>query len=170
MSVQTTYSQDMTIGVSGQLADSGANDCFAGYNAESSAAIDFGLGVKFEDTSDPVDGMKLPASESDAIQGITVRSHAYSEAMLDSDGKPIVGSPLTMLRKGRVLVQCDSGCAKGDRLWVRAVATGSERLGAPENADDGTDTVDCTKQGVWITPAAAGALAVLEVDFTNEPD
>ena len=77
------------------------------------------------------------------------------------------GAIMNVLRKGRIWVVCESGCDPDDRLWVRAVAGAGEYLGACENADDSTDTIDCTGQGVWRTTAAAGELAVLEVDFTN---
>ena len=81
-----------------------------------------------------------------------------------------VGGMLNVLRKGRIWVVSEDGNNIGDRVWVRAVAAGDpEFLGGIVNADDGTDTVDCTNQGVFLTSASAGGLAIVEVDFTNKP-
>jgi hypothetical protein len=116
----------------------------------------------------------LPSAETDKIVGITVHSHEYSKgytgAQLDATGV-VAGAPLSVLRRGRIWVVCEDAVTRGDRLWVRAVgSTPPEYLGGLNNADDSTDMIDCTKQGVWLTSADAGGLAVLEDDFTNEPD
>ena len=111
----------------------------------------------------------LPTSESDAICGLVLHSHDYVETLeLGDDGvKP--GNHLNVARKGRAWVTVNGGCQPGDRLWVRAVsAGGSEILGGCEAADDGTDTIDCTNQGVFRTAAASGELAILEFDFTAD--
>lgn len=171
MGVQSTYGFNMTAAIEGQLADDGDHDIIPMRNVEASASIAFGRGVKFGGTSDDA-GCKLPSAETDKIAGITVHSHAYGVSPygdLDSTGVK-VGGILNVLRKGRIWVVAEDGCAPGDRLWVRAVgSTPPEYLGGLNNADDGTDTVDCTTQGVWLTTASAGGLAVLEVDFTNKP-
>ena len=171
---QTSYGATMAIGIEGQLADDGPHDVLACYNDESSASIAFGRAVKYGATSTDNFGVILPAAETDKIIGITVHTHEYSKgftgASLDATGV-VAGFPLSVLRKGRILVVAEDAVTRGDRLWVRAVgSTPPEYLGGLNNADDGTDMIDCTKQGVWLTTASAGGLAVLEVDFTNEPD
>lgn len=170
MSVQTSYGVSMTKAIEGALADTGAHDVVALYNEEASAKIPFGRGVCFG-TED--NGALLPASETDKVVGIVIHANQYttgSDGELTSDGL-IPGAVMSVLRKGRVWVMARTAVTPGDRLWVRAVSsdTGFEVLGGLEDADDGTDMIDCTAQGVWRTTAAQGELAVLEVDFVNKP-
>lgn len=172
MSVQTTFSQNLTAAFAGMLADQGDHDAWAMTNNESSASIPFGRAVKFGAVSGADKSAKFPTAETSVIAGIVMHSHAYSNSPngdLDSTGlKP--GAVMNVLRKGRIWVIVEDGCSVGDRLWVRAVAAGDpEFLGGINNADDSTDMVDCTNQGVFLSACSAGGLAVLEVDFTNFP-
>lgn len=175
MSVQTTFSDAPAAGYAGMLDSNVDHDIITMINAEASASIDFGLAVKFKDTVTTDKDAVLPAAEGDSILGIVVHSHNYAPQWTDvstgttygelkSDGLA-PGAMLNVLRRGRILVICDSGCEAGDKLWVRAVAGVGERLGACENADDSTDTIDCTAKGTWLTSAAAGELAWLDVNF-----
>lgn len=176
MSVQTSYGTTLTQAIEGALADSGAHDVTTKYNAELTAAIAFGRAVKFGATDFAA---LLPAAESDKICGIVVHSNQYStgaEGELKQDGNEWTnglrpGAAMSILRKGRIWAKPRTAVTPGDRLWVRAVSaeSGVEFLGGLEDADDGTDTIDCTNQGVWLDTAAAGGLARLEVDFTNFP-
>ena len=164
MSVQTSYAQSMTAAFAGMLADGSANDCIAMRNDEASASIAFGRAVKFGSATDGTSA-KLPSAETSVIAGIVVHSHSYASNELDATGV-IVGGVLNVLRKGRVWVTVEDAVVPGDRLWVRGVAGGDpEFLGGLLPADDSTDTVDCTNQGQFLTAAAAGALALLEVNF-----
>lgn len=170
MSVQSTYGTTMTKAIEGALADNGPHDCMAKFNEEASAKIPFGRAVKFG-TAD--NGALLPSAETDKIAGIVVHVDAYttgSDGELTSTGL-IPDAVMTLLRKGRIWAMARTAVTPGDRLWVRAVSsnTGYEVLGGLEDADDSTDMIDCTAQGVWLTTAAQGELAVLEVDFTNKP-
>ena len=169
MGVQTIYATNYTAAFAGMLADDSAHDIIAMVSEEASAEIAFGRAVKFG-TADT--GALLPTAESSIIAGIVRFSHAYGISPFGDLGtigvKP--GGNLSVLRKGRIWVVAEDGCAPGERLWVRGVASGDpEFLGGLTNADDATDTVDCTNQGVWLTTAAAGGLGVLEVAFTNKP-
>lgn len=167
MAVQTTYSQSMTAAFAGMLADGSANDCIAMRNDEETASIAFGRAVKFGSATDGTSAV-LPAAETDVVAGLVVHSHAYASNELDSTGVK-VGGILNVLRKGRIWVTVEDAVVPGDRLWVRAVAGGDpEFLGGLLPADDGTDTIDCTGQGQFLTAAAAGGLAILEVDFTGK--
>lgn len=168
MPVQTSYSASFTAGFSGQLYGTDGHEMIAMRNDEASAEIAFGRAVKFNSTSDGTSA-KLPASESDKIAGIVVHSHRYLPTTeLGTTGlKPNV--VMNVLRRGKILVTVEDAVQVGDRLWVRAVAGGDpEFLGGLCVADDSTDTVDCTNQGVFLTAASAGGLAVLDVDFTND--
>lgn len=181
MSVQTTYSDAPAAAYSGLLIGDD-HDIIPMKNVEASAEMPFGAAVCFKLSSPATDqDAVLPAAETDTVCGIVVKSNVYDRTYTLMDGstagelgttglKP--GAMLNILRKGTIWVYCRTAIAVGDRLWVRAVASGgspAEFLGAPENADDGTDTIDCTKQGVFMSSCAAGGFAKLEVDFTNKP-
>ncbi len=166
MSKQTTYNDAMAVGFAGQLL---AGSPVAMINNEASAEMPFGVAVAFEGGSDDK-GALLPDSISvDVIAGILVHTHSYHkpEQLGDSGVKP--GQMLNVLRRGRLLAVCEDGCTPGARLHVRAVAGGGEQEGALLASPDGTDTIDCGNQGVWLTTASAGGLAELEVDFTAAP-
>lgn len=172
MAIQTTYTNKPVLGIEGQLADGGEHDIMPMYNSEASAEIGFGRAVKFGSTSGTDQDALLPTAETDIIAGIVVFDHSHSSSAggdLGTVGIRPQGM-LNVLRKGRILVKCEDGCTPGQRLWVRAVgSTPPEYLGGLNSADDSTDMIDCTNQGVWLTTAAAEGLAVLEVDFTNRP-
>lgn len=170
MGVQSSYGNTLTVALEGQLADDGDHDVIAMTNAEASASIAFGRAVK-KGTGDTE--ALLPAAETDEVVGITMHSHAYSNGEngdLDDTGMK-VGAVMNVLRKGRIWVRVNGAVvAFTSRLWVRAVgSTPPEYLGGIEDADDSTDMIDCTKQGQFITSAATGELAVLEVNFLNKP-
>ena len=165
MAVQSTYSSAMAVGLPGMLYDNGPNDVISMINNEATAEMAFGTAVAFEGSTRDK-GALAPDATTDIIAGILLRSMTYGEATLGDTGvKP--GGVLNVLRKGRVWVTAEQAVAPGDRLFIRAVATGDEVEGALGMEADGTDMIDSTGQGVWLSTAAAGALAVLEVDFTN---
>lgn len=174
MGVQNTYSRNQSAAFAGMLADSGPHDIFPLVNSEASASIPFGVGVK-KGTGD-LDGL-LPTSENDVIVGFTVHTHAYargssaSNSDLDDNGDMRPGAVMNVLRRGRLYVYARKSAvvAYTSRLWVRAVAGAGEYLGAAEDADDSTDTIDCQGQGQFISSGAADSLVVLDVDFTNKP-
>lgn len=170
MAVQSTYGENPTIGIKGQLADSGAHDVISMVNNESSQEMAFGLAVVFEGSTDD-QGALAPDAISEQVAGILVHSHAYSN---DSDGdlgttglKP--GAILNVLRKGRIWVEAEEAVSPGDPLWIRAVVTGNEEEGALAMQADSTDMIDSSNQGRWLTTATAGNIALLEVDFTASP-
>ncbi len=180
MSVQTTYSTAPVIGYAGTLDTKNPFQVLTMKNVEASASIPFGYAVCPDLTSPASDlSALLPALETDTVFGIVVKSDSYERVwtddlgnvygQLDSTGlKP--GALLNVLRKGRILVVAEDTVAVGDRLWVRCTTGGAgEIIGGLTNADEGTETIDCTKQGVWMSSATAGNLAWLEVDFINKP-
>lgn len=177
MARQTTYDTDPAAAFAGLIAEAGAflnGDVRGMYNAEASAKIPFGRAVKWGSTTDNR-AAKLPAADSDKIVGIVAHSHAYENdatfGELDpstTTGGVRAGGKLSVLRRGVIWVVAEDAVVPGDRLWVRAVAGGDpEFLGGCTNADDGSDTIDCTGQGEWLDAADAGELARLSVDFTN---
>jgi len=171
MGVQSTYG-DRAIGIEGQLYGTGQHEVLTMINQETEAGdgtdeMAFGHAVKFEGSTND-QGASIVGAQADLVAGIVLHSHAYDPDALGTVGvKP--AQTLNVLRKGQVLVAVPTGCSPGDRLYVRRTAGAGEALGACENAADSTDMIDCTNQGVFLTTAAAGGLAVLEVDFTNYP-
>lgn len=166
MPVQTSYGTNLAVAFEGMKADSGACDVWSMVNNEASAELAFGHAVCFEGSTDD-QGALSPDALTDKLAGILLHSHAYSNSPTGELGtsglKP--GAKLSVMRKGRVWAVAANGCAVGDRLHVRVLG-GTE--GELRSAADGVNTIDATTQGVWLTTATAGNLAVLEVDFSNE--
>lgn len=179
IALQTTYNLAPAIGMEGSLAENVPHVIIPGKNVEASASIPFGRAVCFDLSAPASDySMLLPAAETDTVAGIVLHKDRYARTWTSADGTVngeldstglVTGTLMDVLRKGRVLVKCRLATAVGDRLWVRAVAGAGEWLGACEQADDSTDTIDCTKQGVFLSSCSALGLAWLEVDFTNKP-
>lgn len=178
-SKQTAYNDAMAVGFAGQLLAEFGDGIVSMMNSEASLEMAFGMAVKFGGVAGNNQSAKIPTAETDKICGIVLHTHAYGDADLGQGAnggaatvRPGVkpGKMINVLRKGRVRVIVEDAVSPGDRLWVRAVSAGDgvEFLGGALPADDGTDTVDCTNQGVFLTAAGAGELAVLEVDFTND--
>jgi hypothetical protein len=177
LNVQTSYATAPSQGYAGTLA-SGDHDVITMKNVEASASIPFGKAVIFKAGGSTDMDALLPSVETDKVAGIVIRSHAYEKSWTDNDGNTYggldatgvrTGQLLNVLRRGRILVTAATAVVPGSRLWVRAVAGVGETLGALEDADDSTDMIDCTKQGVWMSTADVGGLAWLEVDFITAP-
>lgn len=168
MSVQTTYPQNFTAAIEGQLADSGPHDIMVMRNDEASDEMPFGRAVKFGSTSDQFSA-KIPAAETDKIAGIVIHSYEYDPTYDLGDDGVLPGRPVQVLRKGRIRMRLEDAVQVADRGWVRAVAGAGELLGGVVPADDGTDTIDCTGQIVFLQAGAADDIVVVEVDFTNRP-
>ena len=163
MAVQSTYTEDLTIGYAGMLAAADRNEVLSMVQNEASNEIAFGLAVQFDASGNDQDAAELNAI-TDNVAGILLHSHRHAkDSGLGATGvKP--GEVINVLTKGRVLVVCEDGCVPGDRLHIRALAG---TAGALLSAQDGVNTIDATAQGRWLTTATAGNLAWLEVDFTN---
>lgn len=185
MTLQNDYSVNPPISYNGVLVGKADDhDIVTFKNVEASASIAFGRAVVFKLSSPATDlDVLLPAVETDTVAGIVIKLDQYSRAFTttDKDGASVTvgeldgtglrpGTLMACLRRGKIHVIVEDTVAVGDRLWVRAVAGGDpEFLGGLLNADDSTDTIDCTKQGVFLTSASAGGIAVLDVDFTVKP-
>jgi hypothetical protein len=164
---QTSYSTTMVKAFAGMLADTGGNDVASAVQSEASLEVPFGGFVAFGAS----DGAAiLPAASSAKLLGCLVHDHTYEPGtnMGTVGVKP--KNMLSVLRKGRIWVTPETAVAPGDRLHVRyAAGAGGSQLGACRNAAVASETLDCTTQGVFLTTASAGQLAILEIDMTNEP-
>ncbi len=192
MSQTTVSAGGQSIGVAGQLADTGeGQDIVSGFNMEATAQIPFGYGVRVQPGSNG-DGFLLATGFSNVISvdGISVFNFNHNRAgVADSNGAysgdmgasgllPKAG--LQVLRDGRVLVPVEINVVAGDRPFCRGVATGTLTPGIWSGTGyvaagvGSSHMIDCTKQGVFRSgtyTAADGVtkVAILEVDFTNKP-
>ncbi len=171
--VQTTYTDGLALPYAGLPGDVSDSVIVPAFNTEASAEIAFGLVVARDNTA-PYDtngnGAKLPAASTDKLMGIVRHSHAYSNSPngdLGTTGlKP--GAMMNVLRSGRIWAVCEDGCSPGDRLFVRYTAAGTGK-GSLRSTDAGGSTcIDATTKGEWVTKAAAGAVAMIDVDFVNK--
>jgi len=194
MSLQTTYSANPPRGVAGQLYDAQVDDpnIHPMFNADT-VSLPYGHGVEHVDvsaTSFSTDAqavasrearqlVKLVNANTDKVAGLVMHSHATvdSETLAAGVVAPAlawdalkVGASVNILRQGRILVRPEpsSGVARGARLYVRAVAAGGWAPGSLRGSADGTNTIDCTNQGEWLSGIGADGLAELEVDFVNK--
>lgn len=179
MAVQTTYSDFQDMGYTGMPATPDRNQYIVGKNVEASAQIPAGFAVMYDLSSPQSDiSMLLPALETDVPVGIVSRKSDIELAWTDSDGIVhgqfgatgfLVGALFNVAVKGRLLVVAEDAVVPGDKLFVRCTAGGAgEFVGGLTNADEGTETIDCTNAGQWRSTAAAGGLAWLDFDFTGD--
>ncbi len=185
MSLQTTYNSAPAIGYAGMLEGDLDQDIVTMKNAEATASMPFGTAVVFKTASPGTDlDAIVPTASYVLVAGIITHSHEYARQWTDSDGNKhgdldsvglVPGAFLNVLRRGKILVFTQQATVPSQRLFV-STATGAGNAytaaGQLGNADDttgGGSTTDCTKQGQWLTTAAAGALAWLDVDFTAKP-
>ncbi len=167
LTVQSTYPSARTAAIAGTLADTSAHEIVAMVNNEASAEILFGQAVCFEGST-IYEGVLSPDITSDKICGIAIRAYNYvpSSDLGDTGVEP--GGVLNVLRKGRCWVTVEEAVAPGDRMFIRVVTSGSETEGAFRKSADSSDCIDSTTQGVYLSTAGIGGVALLEVDFTNE--
>jgi len=181
MAVQTTYPKAPSAAVAGQLYDHGPHDIITMRNAESTASMPFGIGVAFK-TSSPATDLDaiLLSGSGDLVAGIIVHSEDYARTFTLPDGTTAgelgssglrPGSILQILRKGRIWVTSEDAITVGLRPFIRFSANGGNtQVGAFRGTDDSGHAIDLTKIGQFsVTSGGAGALVVLEVDFTNKP-
>ncbi len=174
MPVQTSVSDRPEAAYAGLLVGT-QHQIIGMKNAESSASIPFGFGVVFKAAGTTDQDAILPTAETDLFMGVVCHSHVYDRTYTLADGstggeltstglKP--GAMMNVVRKGMLWVVAEDACTPGQKLWVRCTAGGAgEVVGGLVNADEGTETIDATAVGTWMTTAAAGGLAILSLDL-----
>lgn len=194
MSLQDTYNANPPRGIAGQLIDAQSDNANVHpmFNADT-VSLPYGHAVEHVDVSatsfsgdtqavasrEAQQLIKLVNANTDKVAGLVMHSHATveSETLAANVVAPSitwdalkVGASVNLLRQGRIRVRPEpsSGVARGARLYVRAVAAGGWAAGSLRGSADGTNTIDCTNQGEWLSGIGADGLAELEVDFVNK--
>lgn len=175
MAVQLSVLVAPNAAFAGMLADAVDLDIVTLINKDT-ASIPFGAVVAL----DPTDGdkmCKLPAGSSDNLFGIVVHKHDYARTFTLPDGTIagnldgvglVPGTTMSVLRRGHIWVKVLQTVAAGDRLFVSyAVGAPFTAKGQVGNAAVASTTIDSTRIGEFLTSAAAGSFAQLDVDFTN---
>jgi hypothetical protein len=182
--VQSSYADAPPVAYAGLIADaSWVEDAKTLTSAEASASIPFGVAVAFKPSPTYDTDATMPANSTDKLAGVMIAQPGYARTFtatepdgtagtvgeLDGTGvKP--GAVLAVLRKGRIWVKVEDGCAVGDRPYVRYSANGGNtQLGAFRSTDDSGHAINAQKLGQYLTSCGAGGFAQLEVDFTNAP-
>jgi hypothetical protein len=159
---QTAYSINMAEGKVGALADAGDNDIMS-YIAP--AAHPFGTLAVRNGTEGQC---KLPALAADIttkenVLGLVLAQQAMESTSAASPQHP-AGSVVPVLRKGRAYVKVDEAVAEGSAVFVRFAAGGEGPGFFGDTAGAGPDRA-ALDGARYVKGAAAGALAIVEVNF-----
>lgn len=174
--MQTTFSTSLAALEPGMIPDDRPVESLNGYNAEATDEIPFGVAVQLSTGNT---GMTLLDAAGNLVWGVTAYGTDYSPAtssapQLGDDGV-LPDGHLRIVRKGPVAVRVEETVSPGDRAFVRfangAVETGrgtfrksQEVIAGPANS-----CIDLTAVAVFETGASAGGIAIVNVDFVNEP-
>jgi hypothetical protein len=178
MNLQTTYNQFPPVGYAGTLESSYPAQIETWLNADV-VSMPFGTAVALKTSSPatPKDVIVPLASSGNGskLQGIIVHSNDYSRVWTASDGtvygdldgtglRP--GVFLNILKRGTILVVCETGCSVGDNVYVSFTAAGTYTAGGQlGNANTSSDCIEVA--GMWLDTVTAGNLARVQVDFTQ---
>ena len=162
---QTTYNLSPSTGYAGQIV---RQDIVISKRI-GSAEILFGFGVCPHATDE--DKVILPALQANKVVGLLARSHFHApDIEVNAAGTGLKeGANGNILVKGAMLVTAEDAATWLDRGYVRCTTGGvGEGVGGMTNAAEGTETVDTSNQVQFQATAAAGALVLVEVDFTRK--
>lgn len=183
MPVQTTYAAAPPAAYAGMIADDTPANVMSMINADS-VSIPFGTCVAFKTSSPTSDKDVILPGATPKLAGIVVHSHdfARSVTVLDLAGNSVTAGELDstgvvataaigVLWRGTIWVKVQQAVVVGDRLFVCNATGGTvfTAKGQIGNADESSNTVDATAIGRFISSAAAGGFAKLQVDFSQKP-
>lgn len=186
MTLQNDFSINPPVAYEGQIIGPIEEyDIIPVKNADS-VSIPFGSAVVWKTSSPTTDfDVVLPATQNDLVAGIVIHLKNYMPAFtgkgfdgstitfgqLDANGL-VPGTMMAILRRGKMAVKSTAAAAVAvaDRLFVGAVTNTTVTVpGKFRNSADGTNTIDCTKQGQFLSSGATGTFLELDVNFTNKP-
>lgn len=162
--MQTAYSYDIELGVEGQRIETPFTSNIITGIAEA-GIIPVGKVVIFDTTAGRHDkSVRVPSATGDitgpAAAGVSMWDPSYP---FDGSGFKQFDT-LPVMRKGRILLKCETVIAKAVRPFVR-FAAGGNGVGSIRNDDDSGKAV-AAPWLLTITPATvAGGLVVVEVNL-----
>jgi hypothetical protein len=142
-------------------------------------AVEFGVFVVEDEnvaadslTGKPL-GARLPRLATDITGNKTLGLVLRDTSKVTRQEAPLggysAGEAMAILTKGRVWVEVETGdianVAKGGQVFVRHLATGTEKLGAVRATDDGTDTDPLPADRAEFTGQVSGNLAVVSLNL-----
>jgi hypothetical protein len=170
------------VAVAGMLSDNGpVKDIVSRFSEDAVNVLPFGIGVKVGSKRNAVD---LPSTIADTIDGVNVFGYNHLPGLIGDLSATLGGlkqnAGLQVLRIGRIYVVVDSFLssisANIDRTYLRAISHAGVGtvVGAFTNAADGSDTIDLTKDGVFVSGIFTSAdgttkIAEAEFNFTAKP-
>jgi hypothetical protein len=162
---QTAYSTYQTNAFAGMLADSGENDILSYISEEASANLPFGVAVA-KGAADW--GALAMVNGSSVIVGITVHTHQVDPSQVASSPAGAGIPPkyaINTLKRGRIFVQVEEAVTPASPVFVRHTAgAGGTQKGAFRASAD-TATAVAWTAARFLTSAALGAYAVVEVNL-----
>ena len=111
----------------------------------------------------------LPQAATDVTNarvamGFALHTHAVENALTGDNLGYEPQSAVSILRRGRVLVQVEDAVVAGGQVFIRHVAGAGESLGAARSDVDGSDA-SALPSASFMTAASAGGLAVVEINL-----
>lgn len=163
---QTSFSNSIpAYSFEGQLADAGYTEKVSGL-----AEVAIPLGKFVIRGTDKDNQVKLPALSTDitaltSVAGVALHDQAREGGAAGAVAAPVaaIGSAISVLKKGRVVVLAEQTCVAGDPVYVRYAAGGSG-VGSFGNSA-GTSERALLAQAVWVKGASAAGLGVIEVNL-----
>lgn len=150
---QTSFSQDMAIGLPGLLHGHGPKSLLP---CRAEVAFDFGYLV-VQGTDD--DEAKLPTTSGQKPIGIVVRDMSVRDEAAAND--VLAGETCTVLRQGEITVQVEGAVTAGGAVFFRHTGGGEGRLRADADSGDAEALVGAK----FLTSASAGGLARVAINF-----
>lgn len=150
---QTNYNVNFEKAFEGMLADAGKHDALSrvieGSDVKIGKAVTFG-------TDD--NQIKKLSAITEKVAGVVIHKMTEEGILEEKDS-------VSILRKGRLYVKVEEAVAPGDPVFVRAVVAGAEENGAFRKSADSTDCVDLTGKAQYLSSAALGELALVEINL-----
>lgn len=158
---QTSYPVDQAIAFAG-LAHGDLARSVSRLNSQG-AAIPFGSAV-VEDSSDDAKA-KLPAGAVGKLLGAVRHTHAVDNQGLVSPGGIPDGEMMSVMREGQMFVKVATAVAKGDAVYVQHTLNLGVEPGEWRNDADGGNAELISAGVSYLTSAAAGEFAVIELNL-----
>lgn len=164
MAIQTTYPLAMTQAFEGALVDGGTDAHIV--SASNIAAASF-WGRACLVVAGEEDRFVQPTGTAGVFMGILVHSHAIEQSQVTAGaaGLPI-NHPGGVLRKGRIWVVVEEAVTTTDAVFYRHTTPGADPQFLGRFRTD-ADTASATQitAARWVSAAAAGGLAKLEINL-----